>query len=585
MSDFRRKSTVNNSNSSRTSIRQNVFLSTLTLVIASLALTGVVYVFVFFDTSSNLIEGQSKEINKQIVFNYEQYITDVIEIADYLHLAVSTLSVDTRSDELESIFFLNNEIKDDIVSIFLFHASGRRLVGDRARPVPNATEREWFVDARSRPEIYHFTLDRSMNSAVDRNEFVISVSREVSYLAGDELERGVLLVELNTEAIVDLSEQTNLGDFGHILIIDDQDELVYASSAGTYAEASFPIAAQTYLGGFPVRVNDLDMYLNTNVLAHTRWRIVTLSNIDEVNTSIRRVIFVVALVGALSLAVTALVAALISVRISRPIDQLKDIMARIEAGDLHTTIEVSGQKEIVQLSKSFNRMVVRIRELMNRLVDEQREKRKTALRALQNQINPHFLYNTLDSIVWLAEHERGADVVTTVVALATLFRISISKGNTFISVGEEIDHIKSYLTIQKIRYLDKFEYSIDIEPDIEGYRVMKLMLQPLVENAIYHGMGDETGWIAIRGRLDGDRVVFEVENSGYGLTDAQIVEMHESMAGTRNGAGVGLRNVYQRLTLYYGEGADIEIESRLDESTTIRLVIPASVKHELGQGV
>jgi len=177
--------------------------------------------------------------------------------------------------------------------------------------------------------------------------------------------------------------------------------------------------------------------------------------------------------------------------------------------------------------------------------------------------------------VWLAEHGRSEDVVTSVVALAKFFRISISKGDTFIPVAHEIEHVENYLTIQKTRYVDKFAYRIAVAPEIFELKVMKLILQPLVENAIYHGMGDETGLIEIRGGRRAERVYFEVENSGYGLTEEKIREMEEMMRGVRPGSSVGLRNVYQRLKLYYGEEAEVKVSSVIDESTTITLVIPA----------
>jgi two-component system, sensor histidine kinase YesM len=551
----------------------------LLLVVVTLGLISVVFLLVFSGTSATLVEEQSKEINKQIVFNYERYINSVIETANYLQLAISAVDLDTHADALQAIFDINSEIKRDLVSIFLFDYDGTRLLGNDLRTglAPDIPRAQWFFTALDQPEIYHFYLEQSSNADFDGTESVITVSRRVSYSRNGTQLAGILLVELNMESITDLADKTNLGDAGHILIVNDQDSLVYTSDKTPYSDASFAIASRRYLGGFQARIHDLDMYVHINTLSQTRWRIVTISNIDHINTARRQMLYTFALIGTLSLTLTAMVAGLISLRISKPINQLKNIMAKIEGGDFYTTIEVSGQEEIVQLSRSFNQMVVRVRELMDRLVTEQREKRKTELRALQNQINPHFLYNTLDSIVWLAEHQRTKDVVTTVVALAKFFRISISKGESFIAVDQEIEHIENYLTIQQIRYIDKFDYSIDIDTEVLDHRVMKLILQPLVENAIHHGMGDEKGKISIRGRLEGDLTIFEVQNSGYGLTDQKIAEMMETMHGDAGHSGVGLRNVYQRLKLYYGDAADVEIESEIDESTTVRLIIPTAI--------
>jgi len=219
-------------------------------------------------------------------------------------------------------------------------------------------------------------------------------------------------------------------------------------------------------------------------------------------------------------------------------------------------------------------MVTKIGDLMSNLVAQQREKRKSELLALQNQINPHFLYNTLDSIVWLAENGRNADVVTTVVSLARFFRISISKGETFITVEDEIAHVQNYLTIQSIRYVDKFTYEIDVEDSILQQKVMKLILQPIVENAIYHGVGEESGQIRISGRSEAGFLVFEIMNTGYGISPARIREMYEIMNGGSAKPSVGIRNVYQRLTLYYGPQAEVIIRSVPEESTSIILRIP-----------
>lgn len=574
---------IRSSRSSRTSIGQKIFLSTVSLVVAILSLTSLSFVIVFSGTSRTLIEDQSQEINKQIVFNFERYINSVVETANYLQLVVQTRDVQRDSEMVGEIFALNREIKADVVSVFLFDRGGRRIVGNELRHTATrpVSESPWFTSALVRPEIYHFRVGMSANIEIDRADSVITVSRRVSYLRDGIIRLGVLLIEINTEAIRDLSDKTNLGEFGHILIVDEHDQLVYASDETPYSAASFPIAARTYLGGFETRVNDLDMYLHVNTLTGTRWRLATLSNIDRIIVARRRVFLLFALIGVMSLAVTAAVAALISVRISHPIHQLRRVMERIEAGDLATEVDVRGQREIVELSHSFNQMVHQVRELMDRLVTEQREKRKTELRALQNQINPHFLYNTLDSIVWLAEHERNRDVVTTVVGLAKFFRISISKGQTFIPVREEVEHIENYLTIQKTRYVDKFEYRLSVATEILEYRMMKLILQPLVENAIYHGMGDDHGFIEIVGGEDGDTLWFCVRDSGYGLTEEKIAEMYAVMEGRKKGSSVGLRNVYQRLKLYYGESADVKIESVIDESTTITLVIPKYAPEEV----
>jgi two-component system sensor histidine kinase YesM len=323
------------------------------------------------------------------------------------------------------------------------------------------------------------------------------------------------------------------------------------------------------------------MFINVNTLIQTRWLIATVSNINGIRNAVKRLALIIVLIYSVSIAICATVAAVISLQVSRPVSQLKTAMLKVEEGDFSRQASVSGQTEIVSLAHSFNAMTGKIRELMARLVSQQREKRKMELQVLQNQINPHFLYNTLDSIVWLAEHDRNKDVITTVVALAHFFRIGISKGETFIPVGNEISHVRNYLTIQSIRYVNKFTYDIQVDSRLLGYRVMKLVLQPIVENAIYHGIGDEDdGKIKITGTIENGYMVFRVWNSGYGISEEKIREMYETMRGNPEKPSVGIRNVYQRLKLYYGDEAEVIITSIQDESTTVSLRIPLEPKEE-----
>ena len=558
------------------SLRSRVFLSTLAVVVIGLGLTGTIALAVTSRTTRSVVFEQAREINAQIVFNYERYIASVIETANYVQSSVATIDTQVDSDELAGLIRMNTDIKRDVVSILLFDDAGRRLAGPELRPGSGQSVRrqEWFLRAFGQPEIFHFVVGPSVAELVSPPASVISVSREVEYLAGGLRRRGVLLVELNLEVVTDLADRTGLGERGHLLITDADNNLVYTSGGAELSSGSVPVAASLFIGGAETRIQGRDMYVHTNTLTDTRWRLATVHNVDELRDINRQLASVLTLIGVLSLALNAIATAVISARLSRPIDQLKRIMGRIEAGNLDEPVIVEGQIEIVELAGSFDQMVRRVRELMGRLVTEQRSKRKSELSILQNQINPHFLYNTLDSIVWLAEHERNRDVVSTVVALAQFFRLSISRGSTFVSIEQELEHVENYLTIQMTRYVDAFTYSVEVEPAVRARRVMKLILQPLIENAIYHGIGDEREHISIRGYARNDKTVLEVRNTGYGLTEARIAEIRRNMQTAERSESVGMTNVYQRLRLYYGDEADMEIESVADESTTVRLVIP-----------
>lgn len=560
------------------SIGLNIFIATMGIVTVILLLTSIVFLAVFSDTLDDVVESQSREINKQIVMNFEGYINSVIETANYIQFASFDLDAGIDSETLTELYQTNADMKKDVVAVFLFDSDGQPVIGPTLdfSLGDSVASLSWFSLARDLKEIFHFSAAGETSIAGDRDEGVISVSKSIEYTKNGLVADGVLLIELNNGSITDLARKTNLGHGGHLLILDDTDSLLYSSEPvpGTMTKASYQLARSLYLGGMRAEIESVDMYLYVNTLLHTRWRIVTVSNVDEINGAMYRLSGILVAIFAVAVAVSAAVAGIISLSVSRPVTQLRKVMRRIEEGDFSIPIEVTGQKEIVLLAHSFSSMVREIQELMARLVAEQREKRQTELRALQNQINPHFLYNTLDSIVWLAENQRTEDVITTVVALARLFRISISKGENFIPVQEEIAHVKNYLTIQTIRYQNKFTYKVELEPGMADMKVMKLILQPLVENAIQHGVGDEDGHITISGVIEGDCMVFRVSNTGYGIPDSKIAEMYETMRGGADHPSVGMRNVYQRLKLYYGEQSDITISSVQDESTTMTIFIP-----------
>lgn len=563
----------------------NVFMMTFSLASIVLLLTSVVFLTVFTGIVHETVETQAKEINKQIVLNFESYINSIIETANYIQFGIIDLDVEQDTVTIDALFQMNTDIKKDMVSIFLFDLNGRKLAGPTLKFAAGGSvaDRNWFTTALRIPEIYSFSTEQGSSVSEDRTEQVITVSKYIRYKRAGIEESGVLLLELNYDMITELAQKTNLGKYGHLMILNDQNKLLYSSETDEkrMTDMSVKEASSIFLGGRRVTLWNIDMFINVNTLIQTRWLIVTVSNINSIRDAVNRIVLIIVLIYSVSIAICASVAVIISVQVSRPVSQLKTAMLKVEEGDFSQPVSVSGQIEIVSLVHSFNAMTAKIRELLARLVSQQREKRKMELQVLQNQINPHFLYNTLDSIVWLAEHERNKDVITTVISLANFFRIGISKGETFIPIANEISHVRNYLTIQSIRYVNKFTYDIYIDERLLEYRVMKLVLQPIVENAIYHGIGDEEeGKIKISGTIDNDCMLLSVWNSGYGISEEKIREMYECMKGNLEKPSVGIRNVYQRLKLYYGDAAEVIISSVQDESTTVSMRIPLEPKEE-----
>ncbi len=273
---------------------------------------------------------------------------------------------------------------------------------------------------------------------------------------------------------------------------------------------------------------------------------------------------------------------IISTSIYVPIKALQNLTTTITQNDLKALVSQDNVDEITELGMSFNIMVGRIRELLDEKIQEQRNLKKAELKALQAQINPHFLYNTLDTIVWMAEANKSDQVIEIVRVLSSFFRIALSKGKDWIPIRQEIEHVSSYLTIQKMRYQDILDYTIEVDDDILDSTILKLTLQPLAENALYHGIKHKRGGgkINIRARrANRDEVLLEVQDDGVGFTPYKLAQIQAALqedTGTVPGkdGGFGLVNVNKRIELYYGKQYGLSIESQYQTGTRVTVTIP-----------
>ena len=275
----------------------------------------------------------------------------------------------------------------------------------------------------------------------------------------------------------------------------------------------------------------------------------------------------------------------LSKSIYTPIKKLHDVTTTITKNDLQALMTSDNVDEITELGMSFNIMIGKIKELLDSKIQEQENLKKAELRALQAQINPHFLYNTLDTIIWMAESKKTDQVVKIVSALSKFFRISLSKGMDWITIGEEVERIRSYLTIQKMRYRDILDFTIEVDKDVEKNTILKLILQPLVENALYHGIKNKRqgGTISVRARKKGEgEVLLEVEDDGIGFTPEKLkqlcADLEDDSGGIKLESGFGLDNVNKRIRLYYGRPYGLSVQSEYTTGTCVTLVIPAKME-------
>ena len=364
-----------------------------------------------------------------------------------------------------------------------------------------------------------------------------------------------------------------IGQHGYCYLMDNlgnmvyhpQQQLLYAGIKGEETSRLAALKSGTY-------VEDTVIYSVQDV-PDSNWRVVGVSYIDEtVNESVWQMARITVGTAVLILAAALLVGWIISHMLSRPLQQLETAMEQFEQdADGFTFQPVAGTREVQELSDSFGHMVGRIQRLMTTVREEEIDLRKTELKALQAQINPHFLYNTLDSIAWMCERGKNADAVKMVHALAKLFRISISKGHELIPIEKELQHAEAYLLIQKFRYKNQFTYHFTVDESCLHDLCNKITLQPIIENAITHGLDllVEPGHIEIEVAADGDDVLFKVSDDGIGMPPEQVAELLQNEPSDRT--GIGIKNVNDRLRIYFGPQYGLSIESVPDEGTTVTI--------------
>ncbi|MDR2908277.1 MAG: sensor histidine kinase [Oscillospiraceae bacterium] len=551
-----------------------IIIASCVAIVLALVFSIVFATFTSFQNSTREAVGtQTRELSGQIVYNYERYIATVIETSNIIRTDISRYGGRLAfSAFLAEIVHLNS----DIVKLSLYdYPTGVCIASSDRQEAESAADyrsSDWFSKAADDPTIHVFTGPYT----VEEGDYRVNISKPIQIWDGRSM--GVLKIEISFQNFIELAGRANLGEGGHITIIDSDYNVVYSSTGQKEAVEEAAVLREIVLGSKEARVGGHNMNVFVDTLSNTKWRICVFTNIDGLAAIERDFLIRVVLVSFMVLTVGIFLFWSASRMIITPMKQLEQAMRKVEKADWFRMEEVDliASREVQALTLRFNKMMRKIAELMERLIAEQNAQRKSELKALQNQINPHFLYNTLDSTVWLIENNKNREAGEMVVSLARLFRLSISKDREVIPLRDELEHARSYLLIQSIRYADCFDYEFDIGEGVLDCLTMKLILQPIIENSIYHGLKNkiDRGKITISARREGEWLYLSVSDNGYGMRPQTIEGLYASFADGVVSDSVGLKNIYQRVMIYYGGNAEMRIESRLDEGTEITVKEP-----------
>ena len=570
------------------SMQMTISISFTILSVCCMCLLGVMLYQQFTRKAENLTVENSRQLLNQTTINLEDYLRNMRRISDAMYYTVIK-NTDIGSESLEdSMNLLYEANKDKLVSVACYTNDGKLTEASpiaTEKPGVNVKSQKWFQDAAGELENFHFSTPHVQNLFDDpsyRYYWVVSLSRTVELTRNGNSMLGVLLVDMNYSSIEQLLEKANTDTSGeYVYLMAPDGEIIYHPKQnlihmGLYEENNTEAAGYE---DTTVKENfhGEKRLVTVKTISYTGWKLISVVPMKSFSMGMTGMRNLVVLLVSLTVLAVVILNQMVSARISKPLRRLNDSVKEWEAGNMNPDIYIGGSMEVEHLGKTLRSTVAQIRQLMDDIVVEQEEKRKSELDALQSQINPHFLYNTLDSIVWMITGERYDDAVFMITQLASLFRISLSKGKTVIKIEDEVKHARNYMNIQKIRYKNSFEVDFQIEEDILDGCIVKLVLQPLLENAIYYGMEfmDGEGEIHVRGYRKDKDVYLEVEDNGLGMPEEEAAELLNGKERPhKHGSGVGLVNVHSRLKLRFGEAYGLVIHSCPDEGMMVQIHIP-----------
>ena len=570
-----------------------IILTSFTVVTAAaILIIGLTLYRQFANRSRQMMTESTEQLTERAAVSLEDKLFSMRRLSDAMYYSVIKdldFAEDNVAEEMNLFYEAN---KDNLISLALFTPGGNLLSAAPSALVKtnlDVTRETWFIKAQNQVENLHFSLPHVQNLFDDPNyryHWVISLSRVVEITTNGVPRSGVLLVDLSYSSITQMLDDINAANStGQYMYLTDSDgTIIYHPkqmqiTSGLFSENNTAVAEYED-GATEEDFNGEQRVVITDTIAYTGWKLVSVIPSSSFSLGLYQLRFFVITVIAVMVIAVILVNRIVADLISRPVRKLDESIR--ETQDVQVIPDEAydgGSLEVQNLGRTLQEYQRSNQRLMKDIVREQEEKRKSELDALQSQINPHFLYNTLDSIVWMIEGGHSREATEMITQLANIFRISLSKGHTIIPLGDELRHAENYMNIQKVRFRSAFTCEFDTDPALNNYATVKLIIQPILENAIYYGVKnmDEDGRIVVRDWLDGDDLFIAVEDNGFGIPKdvADHLLDEDRTHVPSKGSGVGLFNVHQRIQLRFGPEYGLKIESEEDSGTIVVIRIPA----------
>lgn len=563
----------------------------------SLLIQLVIYVFViilvllgivgglYYQTSSAAIRQTTEQTTRNTIQQSGQFITSYLQ---KLKETTSSLAESDKvkaytqkpnadnAEQLRQLLGMILKTDSDLVSAVLVTKNGNLISTDPNLTVKTSSDmmkENWYQDAIHKGAMPVLTPARKTVDKETDEKWVVSITQEVVDKDGKNL--GVIRLDIGYKTLEAYLDRLQLGKEGFTFIVNDKHDFVYHPKKTVYSSATEMRAMAPYIAAKNGYVKSKQAYVSQYQIPHSDWTLIGVSSMEQLHAVQKQILWSFIGTGLLALGICLIGIWFILRLWIKPLHELQETILAIGSGNAHLRAVEKGSPELIDLAKQFNTMLNQIDKLMMAVKEEEQNVRKYELQALSSQINPHFLYNTLDTIVWMAEFNDSKSVVEVTKSLAKYFRLALNQGHEQISLKDEIDHVRQYLFIQKQRYGEKLQYEIEELSAYDNYQIPKLILQPLVENAIYHGIKEmnRQGMIRVSVYENSHQLILSIYDNGRGFVahdTADTLLMHLG--------GVGLKNVNQRLQLQFGKSYHMEIKSEENTYTEIRLYFPKANK-------
>ncbi|MGP3777341.1 sensor histidine kinase [Halanaerobium saccharolyticum] len=557
-------------------IRTKLIISFLIIGLLPILLSGLLSFNIYRGAINDRISAYSQEMVNRMERDLEDYISEIETFLSreqdfYINQFIKLTQANDFRNNRKYAFRIwedfNNlkQMKPGLEDIAITFQDGRRI----------SSYGTYNIDLENfRARMYSDSSGDISFTSPYTNYLQQEVITIVSSYYPEIAEENVLIsADIDLDVLANLTD-FNLGEKSYFLIADQNGDIIYHPNQELIGERSL-----LYNAGFPDRKLNLngEQYILTSTFSYaTGWYIISMASADEVEAELNYITDITLYMTLVVLLIIILLTIYLSSSLSRPIQKLQELTHRASENDLSVKIDTSGNDEIAELGQSFNKMIRRINKLMEQNVREQKLLRKLEMESLDNQIKPHFIYNTLDLIIGLLENKDFDRATHMVEALGKFFRLSLSHGKEMVLIRNEIKHVKNYLFIQQFRHGEEYEYIIDVEDhEIMDKHIPKLILQPIVENAIYHGLlpSEKKGLVIVKGYRENKNIYFKIVDNGVGIPAAKVDEINKILTGRLETDDqqkyFGLRNVDQRLKLMYGGSSGLRVESVEGEKTTV----------------